>query len=217
MSAFEDKLNEYLGVATDKSDIRAIVRPCYYYDFDGAPVRMWRGRGKLHTIDGEASEHTWLGTIDGDGNDMHRVPRLSDGRDGTAPTYEFGFGYLSEEHYQAAKANRDMVRDRPLTIYLALFEAGEGLRPQTPIEFYKELTMISARFDESLRLEGTSLIRRYSLTIIAKDGNAGRSNVPGRTYADTMQREYARSLGVELDRGAEFLASLANRTYKQPN
>lgn len=210
MSLFEEKLDEYIGEPEDNTEIRAMVRRCWFFDFVDAPVRMWQGKGKLFTSDG----NEWLGTVDVNGVDMLRTPRLSDGRDGTAPTYEFGFGYVDQATYEALKADQSRAAGRSLTCWLALFEAGEGLRPQTPIEFFKELTMLSTKFEEKIFLEGTSLVRRYYLTIIAKDGNSGRSSIPGRTYADTMQKAYARSLGVDLDRGAEFLAGLANRTYK---
>jgi hypothetical protein len=212
MSLFEDRLNDYLGGVDDATDIRAVVRRCWFYDFDGIPTRIWQGKGKLYTSDG----NEWLGTIDANGNDVHQTPRLSDGRDGTAPTYEFRFGYIDRDTYEALKSDQALVAGRPLVCYLALFRNGEGLRPETPIDFFKELTMQSTKFEERLVLEGTSMVRRYLVTVIAKDGNSGRSSIPGRSYADTHQKRYARELGVELDRGAEFLAGLANRTYKVP-
>lgn len=212
MSLFDDRLNEYLGDATDVTDIRAVVRKAYFYDFYGFPTRMWNGKGKLYTSDG----NVWLGTIDNDGNNVHQAPRLSDDRDGTAPTYEFKFGYVDEATYDGLKADQALVAGRPLTIYRVLFQNGDGLRPKTPIRFAKQVTMESTKFEEVLVGEGTSLVRRYSASVIAKGGNAGRSNVPGRSYADTQQKRYAASLGVALDRGAEFLPGLANRTYKRP-
>ena len=68
---------------------------------------------------------------------------------------------------------------------------------------------------ESISREDRTFVKRYKITVIAKDDNFGRSDSPRRTYADTMQKEYAKGLGVALDRGAEFLAGLAYRTYKQ--
>lgn len=219
MSTFDDRLEEYLSDQDDPTDIRAIVRRCYHYDladvvdeFGGTGIRIWQGQGRLKTSDG----NTWLGTQTKKG-DYHVVPRLADGRDGSAPEYKFGFGYVDRDTYQALKTDRTKVFGRPLTIYLALFREGDGLRPDTPIEFFKELTMQSTFFEESVNREGTSLVKKYKLTIVTKDGNAGRSNVPGRSMADTMQKEYARQLGVPLDRGCEFLAGLANRTYKAPD
>jgi len=210
MSLFDDRLEEYLGDADSQSDIRAIVRRCWFYDIQGIPIRMWQGQGRLFTSDG----NIWLGTVDAAGNDVHKTPRISDGRDGTALTYEFSLGYLDQETYEGIKADQNRIAERPLTCYLALFRLGGGLRPDTPIEFFKEFTMMSARFDETLDLVDTSLVRRYKVTVIAKDGNSGRSSTPSRTYTDTMQKEYARQLGVENDRGCEFIAGLANRTYK---
>ena len=60
------------------------------------------------------------------------------------------------------------------------------------------------------------LFRSYSLSITAKDNNHGRSETPDRTYADTMQKRRAAQLGVSIDRGSEYLALLANRTYQVP-
>jgi hypothetical protein len=73
---------------------------------------------------------------------------------------------------------------------------------------------MSPEFDEKLELDGFSIVRRYVVSVLAKDGNFGRSEIPGRTYTDTMQKDYAKSLGVDVDRGCEFVAGLANRTYK---
>ena len=215
LSAFYQKLDEWIGTGTDKQDIRAVVRRCWFFDFDGYPIRVWQGQGRLHTEDG----NSWLGTFDGKGNTLLRTPRISDGRDGTAPTYEFTLsiidtpGLPAQEAYDALKSEQSRVRDRTITGYYALFENGEGLRPNTPLEFFKELTMLSSRFEEKLELDGTSLVRRYSVTIIAKDGNSGRSNIPGGTYSDTVQKWRAAQLGVVNDRGCEFVAGLADRTY----
>jgi hypothetical protein len=213
MSEFDDTLDEYLGTGTDRGDIRAIVRRCWHYAIDGLDIRMWQGQGKLHTTDG----NTWLGTIGADGKDYHQTPRLADGRDGTSLEYRFSLGYLDEATYNSVKDDQSLVVGRPLTCYLALFQPNEGLRPQTPIDFFKQVTMYSMEFDESLVLEGMSFVRRFKATVLAKDGNAGRSEVPARTYTDTIQKEYARQLGVELDRGCEFIAGMANRDYKQPD
>ena len=212
MSLFNDRLEEYLGDAEDRGDIRAIVRRCWFYDIPGIPIRMWRGQGKLHTSDG----NVWLGTIDANGKDYHKTPRIADGRDGTSLSYQFTLGYVDKATYEGVKVDQDLISGASLICYNALFRIGDGLRPDTPIEFSKELTLFSPQFDEKLELSGTSIVRRYSISVRAKDGNFGRSEIPGRTYTDTMQKDYARSLGVENDRGCEFVARLANRTYIVP-
>lgn len=221
MSAFYDKLDEYIGVNGDSGDIRAVVRRCWFYDFAGYPVYVWQGQGRLITSDGQK----WLGTIDSEKVDHHKVPALSDGRDGSSATYPFTLnindypGQTAGQIYEALKADQWRVSGRTLTCYLALFQVEEkdGLRPNTPITFFKELTMIAPTFDEKVELgPGNTIIRRYSVTVKCKDGNFGRSNVPNGTYADTIQKERARQLGVTLDRGCEFLGKLANRTYQLP-
>jgi len=217
VSLFFDRLETYLGGADDKGDIRAIVRRCWHYDipsvtddFGQAGLRMWDGQGRLHTSDG----HVWMGSVDGSGRNIHVAPRLADGRDGTSLKYRFSVGHLDKATYEALKEDQDIISGAALTCWLALFRPGDGLRPDTPVQFSKELTLMSPEFDEKLELDGFSLVRRYVVSVLAKDGNFGRSEIPGRTYTDTGQKDYARSLGVEMDRGCEFVAGLANRTYK---
>lgn len=217
MSDFWTVLDEYLGDGFDTTDIRAVVRRCWFYDFDGYPLYVWQGQGRLFTNDG----NRWLGTVDGAGNDLHITPRISDGRDGSSATYNFGLkipdmpGQPARETYNAIRNEQYRVTRRKLICYLALFQPGEGLRPETPIIQYKELTMLAPKFSEKIEPSSSGTLRKnYSISIAAKDGNFGRSEVPNGTYADNIQKERARQLGVPLDRGCEFLALLANRTYQ---
>ncbi len=219
MSEFYDTLDEIIGVSSDISDIRVTVRRCWFYDFDGYPIRIWQGQGKLITSDGQE----WLGSVDGNGVDYHKTPAISDGRDGSSASYNFSLtindypGQTAGEVYEAIKAEQWRVSGREMICYLALFQEGEGLRPSVPISFFKDLTMVSSKFSEKIEVvEGGVMMRRYSATVVAKDGNFGRSNVPGGSYADTIQKARAKELGVALDRGSEFLARLVNRTYQLP-
>lgn len=214
MSEFTDRLDAAYGGGQDISDIRVVVRRCWLFDFLGYPVRAWQGQGKLF-----AGGEEWLGYMTYDGQPIITTPRIADGRDGTAPTYEFGMtlvdmpGMPALEAYEALKSDQTRVVGRSVICYLALIEVGEGLRPNTPLEFFKELTMQSTRFEEKLEWDGTSMVKRYTVTLLTKDGNVGRSAVPGGTYTDTVQKERARQLGAGLDRGCEFVAALADRTY----
>jgi len=219
MSAFYDQINEVLGNAEDVTDIVATVRKCWLYDFKDEPVRLWDGQGNFIDIDG----NEWLGTVDANGGNLHKTPSLQDGRDGTSASYTFTLnipsipGEDTLELYNALKADQSKVFGRALTCYLVLFQEGEGLRPGTPISFYKEMTMFSPKFSETIeRSSSGSIIKTYSASITAKDNNHGRSETPDRTYADTMQKRRAQQLGVSIDRGAEYLALLANRTYQVP-
>jgi hypothetical protein len=77
--------------------------------------------------------------------------------------------------------------------------------------------MFSPKFSETIdRAPSGAVVKTYTMAITAKDNNHGRSETPDRTYADTMQKRRAAQLGVPTDRGAEFLALLANRTYQVP-
>lgn len=220
MSEFDDLLEEYLGDEDVMTDIRVVVRRLWFYDFDGYPTRMWSGKGRLFTPGDPPVE--WLGTINEANQDIHVTPRLQDGRDGSSASYTFRMtipdlpGEPSGELYEALKADRSLVAGRELTCYLAIFKDGEGLRPTTPIKFFKRLIMQSPTFAEGFTAgPGGVLVRSYSVSVVAKDSNSGRSRIPNRTYTDTVQREYARQMGVidRADRGLEYVAQLANKTF----
>jgi len=219
MSDFYDVVDEYLGDDDALSDIRVVVRKCWFYDFTDYPVRLWDGQGKLFTTDGEE----WLGSIGPDGINLHKTPALQDGRDGTSATYSMTLnlydipGTSARELYEELKTDQWRVSGRTLKVMLVVFKEGEALRPETPITFFKELTMLPPKFSETQdRDDAGRFVKRYSVTVPCKDGNIGRSNVPNGTYADTIQKQRARELGVTLDRGCEFLALLANRTFQIP-
>lgn len=219
MSAFYDLIDEYLGDSDSLSDIVVVVRRLWFYDFVGEPLRVWQGKGKLYTSD----NNEWLGTIDANDVDHHIAPSIQDGRDGTSASYSFSFTIpdLPDQDpltlYNEIKADQSLVAGRSLTCYLAVFKEGEALRPSTPISFLKELTMFSPKFSEKMVIDSNGQQQRsYQVSVIAKDANYGRSEIPNGTYADTIQKQRAAKLGVALDRGSEFLAGLANRTYVIP-
>jgi len=219
VSEFYDLLDEYLGDDDAISDIRVVVRRLWFYDIVDNPTRLWQGKGRLFTTDG----NEWLGTIDANNTDHHQAPALQDGRDGTSASYELSIsipdlpGAPARTLYEELKAEQSLISRRNVTCYLALFKEGEALRPTTPIVFYKQLIMMAPKFSETLEPDTHGqLMRKYSVTVTAKDANFGRSNTPNGTYADTIQKQRAKELGVSLDRGAEFLAGLANRTYQIP-
>ncbi len=219
MSAFYDQIDDILGAADDVTDIVATVRKCWLYDFAGDPVRLWDGQGPF--TDSQGNE--WLGTINPSGGNIHKSPSLQDGRDGSSASYNFSLsipaipGEDTLALYEALKADQSKVFGRKLTCYLAIFLEGEGLRPGTPLSFYKEMVMFSPKFSEGIERSAAGIVTKtYTVSITAKDNNHGRSETPDRTYADTMQKRRAAQLGVAVDRGAEFLALLANRTYQIP-
>ena len=220
MADFDTILDEYLGDADDITDIRAIVRRAWFYDFDGFPIRMWQGQGRLFTADG----NEWMGSIDAAGTDHHVTPAIQDGRDGSSANYTMSMtipeipGESNAALYESLKADQWRVNGREVTVFLALFQQGEGLRPNTPLRFFKRLTMQSPKFSESLSSDGEGkLVRSYKVSVTARDSNFGRSNTPNRVYSDAAQKERARQLGVAtIDRGCEYLGTLANRTYTVP-
>lgn len=223
MSEFYDYLDEILGSADALTDIRATVRRCWFYDFLGYPFYVWQGKGRLHTVDANGVENIWLGSIDANDNDHHKTPRIQDGRDGSSATLEMSLDLIDVpnqpvgELYEALRSEQSRVSGRKVICYLALFKEGEGLRPSIPIIYFKEFIMISPKFSEKIEGDPTQrLTKSYRTSVICKDGNYGRSNVPGGTYADTIQKQRALELGVSVDKGSEYLALLANRTYQLP-
>ena len=219
MSAFYDQIDAIIGDADSVADIRATVRKCWLYDFRDDPVRLWDGHGVFIDADG----HEWIGTLDANGGNVHSTPGLQDGRDGTSASYTFQITLPNAEDvdvlalYNGLKAEQAKVSGRTLTCYLALFREGEGLRPGSPLSFYKQLIMQAPTFSEAIaRDDAGRIIKQYRCSVVARDSNSGRSMVPGRTYADTMQKRRALELGVAVDRGVEYLALLANRTYQIP-
>jgi hypothetical protein len=219
MSAFYDLIDEYLGDDDALSDIRIMVRRLWFYDFNGYPLRLWQGKGRLFTEDG----NVWLGTIDANDRDLHQTPAIQDGRDGSSATYTLGMtlfdlpGQPAGALYEAIKAQQWRVTKRNVTCYMVVVKEGEALRPMTPIAYFQQLVMLSSKFSEVLEADNDGkIITKYKINVTAKDNNFGRSNVPGGTYADTIQKQRAKELGVTDDRGCEFLALLANRTYQIP-
>lgn len=221
MSSFYDRIDEIMGASGDTTDIVATARKCWHYDFKDDPIRLWDGQGNF--IDTNGNE--WFGTMTADGSNIHKTPSLQDGRDGTSANYTFSFnmpsvpGHEDEINalYEGLKADQIQVKGRMLTCYIVIFVEGEGLRPGTPVSFYKEMEMQSPKFVENIQRDSSGRITKsYTATIMAKDANNGRSETPDRSYADTMQKRRALQLGVSVDKGAEYLALLANRTYQVP-
>lgn len=218
MSDFWSLLDEYVGDADALDDINVVVRRCWFYDFVGHPVHIWQGQGTLITTDG-VEETEWLGTVDSAGVDKHNTPPIQDGRDGTSASYTLSMDIPSVEIYNELKADQSLAAGRSVTCYLAIFrtDIDEALRPSTPIIFFRELKMQPPKFSERLeRDSGGKLINKYRVSVVAKDNNSGRSNIPNGTYTDTIQKERARQNGVALDRGCEYVASLAYRTMQVP-
>lgn len=213
MTDFYTVLDEYLGDDDAISDVRTVVRRCWFYDFDGYPTYLWQGKGTLFTEDGVE----WLGTIDNNDTDRHIAPAIQDGRDCSSPTYNFSMNIPTSEIYDDLKADQWRAQGRSIECYLAIFKENEALRPETPIVFFKQLEMVSTRFAEKIQADGSGkLVKTYTVTVTAKDGNSGRSSVPNGTYTDTIQKFRASQNGVALDRGCEYVATLANRTLQVP-
>ena len=207
--SFETELLDQIGGASDAWDIRAMVRRCWLFDFDGAPVRLWHGQGVL-----TAGGYDWLGTIDPAGNDRMSAPAVKDGRDGASPQYRFTVPFIDRATFDGLRADQDNVRGRDLTCWHVIIGTHEGLRPGTALRFAYRLTMQRAEFSDGWQGGPANGVRNLSMSILARAGEVGRSKAPNGTWSDTVQRERARVLGVSEDDGCVFVASNANRTYR---
>jgi len=207
--AFADALLALTGTATDSFDIVATVRRCFKYDFASGAVYIWDGQGILTTEDGQE----WIGTIDADGVNHHNTPAVRDPRDGTSPRYEFSIPYLDAATYAAMKADQSVAAGRDIICYHALFNAKEGLLPQTPIRFAWKMTIRGVTFSEAVEENSGQFIASYNVTALARSLEYGRSRTPAGTFTDTAQNERARVLGVASDSGCSFMARNANRTF----
>lgn len=224
--SFESVLLSYLGGADDAWDIRVAVRRCFFFDFEGAPARLWDGVGRLTTTTAVGDPLTlasgdvipatdWLGTRDGKGRNALSAPEIADDRDGKAPVHKFQLRSVGKEIFDALKADQDKVRGRKLTIYDVIVPQGEGLLPQTEIRFNTRLTMQGADFSESLQAgDGGEHVRVYSASVSCRSGEAGRSRTPRGTYTDTCQRDRAALLGISDDTGCVFVAKNSQRTFR---
>jgi hypothetical protein len=155
---FDELLERYMGEADDATDIRTVVRRLWFYDFLDCPVRVWQGKGILHTTDG----NKWFGTIDANDVDHHSTPKMNDGRDGSSQNFETGLPNIIDTLNATARETYYKLRDEQyritgctLTCYIAIFNEDEGLRPKTPISFFREFEMINTKFEEDLKPDKT--------------------------------------------------------------
>ncbi|WP_372993888.1 hypothetical protein [Sulfitobacter sp.] len=206
--SFEAELLNATGGADDTFDIRASTRRCFHYAFKDQDVRLWDGIGVLI-----ADGHEWIGTVDVNGNNMHKAPTVKDTRDGTSPRYTFSIPYVDRETMEAMRADDDKVKGRSLTCYHVIVKHDEGMRPGTALRFSYRLTMQSANFSDAVEGGPDNLKRVYSPSILARSGEVGRSRTPSGTYTDTSQRERARLAGFASDSFCSFVAANSNRTY----
>lgn len=205
--SFETELLAALGTADDAWDIRAVVRRCWFFDFDGFPLRVWHGTGVLH-----AGGQDWLGTIDADGVNRLTVPAVQDARDGASPRYSFGVPHIDAATWSALKDDQDLARNRPVTCYHVICLPGEGMRPGTALRFSYRLKMRGVEFSDVIEGEPGAEAKVYTAGVICRSLETGRSRVPAGTLTDTAQRERARIAGVASDSFCAFVARNARRT-----
>ena len=205
---FEAELLDALGTAEDSFDIKAMVRRCFFYDFEGYPIRVWDGQGVL-----TAGGYDWLGTIDANGTNHHTAPAVADARDGTSPRYEFTIPYLDKTTFDALKADQDLAKGRDLTVYHVLFKVGDGLVPTTALRFGYKLIMRGTKFSEAVQGDTANPTVIRSASVLARSLEYGRARLPNGIYNSTSQKERARVLGVTADSGCDFVAANSRRTY----
>lgn len=235
MTDFATALNAAVNLSGGVTDINAVVRRCFLFDFDGMPMRLWDGVGRLITVSSHGDAATaegpggetvsvaaneWLGfrvpMDEGETLSLLTVPPLKSPRDGRNPDYTFTFNGLDRATADALVNETWRVSGRALTVFSVLLVDGEGLRPQAGLRWRLQLTMASCTFRHSVEWAGDGLRRTYPVDLLARNDNAGRAHAPGNTMNDTGQRRHAASLGVTEDAGGEYVPALAKRTFRFP-
>lgn len=210
MSGFYDALDAALD-ATAKSDRQLICRPCVEAQFLSSTVRIWGGIGSMITPDG----NRWAGwnATDGSGKTVSyfKPPRLMDIRDGSAPLYEFTLGYVDAETYGKVRDLDEEVKGRKL-ICSSVFLPDDSTRAKTPPGDSWRLTMIGSRFQEKRSRDQDGGHRMlYSMSVIAKNINGGRSRTQFGIMNDAGQKARSQELfGIEGDAYAQFCVKYIN-------
>jgi hypothetical protein len=205
MSAFYEALEAEIE-ATRRSDRQIRVVDAIYMDIEGAePWRMAGVEGTLITPDGER----WSGWVV-NGEAKMTPPKITDIRDGSSPLYEFTVGYIDEETYLRLRDDKDKVKGRLLIVY-SIYLSDNSLRATVPPGDAWRLRMKSTRFVEKIEKDGEGgYVRRYVVSVIAKNINEGRSRAYFGTMSDTGQRARSEQLfGIEGDAYGQFIPKYA--------
>ncbi|TPW31172.1 hypothetical protein [Pararhizobium mangrovi] len=210
MPGFYDAIDGLLD-ETAKSDRQLVCRPTVEAHFLSSTVRIWGGIGPMITPDGERW-HGWNAINDGgDVVSFFQPPKLTDIRDGSSPLYEFTLGYVDEETYHKTRDLEEEVKGRLLVCSSVYLEEGKT-RAATPPGDSWRLRMKQSRFSEKITKDEDGGHRRlYSMSVIAKNINEGRSMTQFGIMNDAGQR--ARSLemfGVADDAYAQFVVAYIN-------
>ena len=204
--SFRDTLEAAIGTS---GDIHATVRRCFFFDFDGFPIRLWHGQGKLITNDGQE----WMGFLNSEGVSVLGIPNLSSVRDGSSPEYRFTLPFITEEHHTALKADQGLIKNRDLKIYRTIIKDKEGLRPSTDLKFVMGLKMKGAEFSETVEINNGSILKIFSASLLCKNSEEGRSKMSNSIYSDQSQRNFAAERGIPSDSGCAFITKNSRRTY----
>ncbi|MCR5859728.1 hypothetical protein [Mesorhizobium sp. J428] len=189
-----------------------MCRRAWRFDIDGYALQLWEGNGKAYTGSGE-SELVWAGTMKGQQNFL-AAPRLTDGRSGQSPAYEFRLGYVDHATYAAVKAEQSRAIGRQLICYRLYFRPNEGSRSFSTPLVIGSLTMTGVGFSEQRRREGAGYVVDYSVSVMARDGNAGLTDTAFAYVTDTDQNARSALKGVVPDRYARFTPRMQNREIK---
>ena len=161
--------------------------------FDAAERRLWMGEGDI-----EVESQIWqgmgvlgsIGPINGVSND-------------SASSLTLQLSALDAEISRMAYAEADLVKNRPVVVYIAFFQPGTG----APLDGLAPL--YSGRMD-NLKSLRTAVMRRIS--VICEGWFTNRSQSANGMYSDRDQQ--ARHPG---DKSMEFMPSFINRQVKWPS
>ncbi|WP_420578779.1 hypothetical protein [Oceaniradius stylonematis] len=209
MSAFFDQLEAYLD-ATRASDRRLNVAVTIEIGFLSQTVRLWGGRGRMITPDGNA----WTGFVGGaDGQQVFiEVPETEDPRSGNAPLYEMRLGYLDTESYSRLRDDEEEIDGRLIRIGYVYMPDETGTRALTDPGGVERFRMVGgASFSERrTKMPDGSHRLQYSVACRFKNFNGGRSRLSFGTFTGTSQKFRSDVLfGVLNDRYADFVPKYA--------
>lgn len=210
MSAFYNALEAELD-ATTASDRQIICRPCIFADFASAPVRIWGGVGPLYTPD----DYEWAGWMRINENDEAEsfiaLPKLTDVSDGSSRLYEFILGYIDADSYSRIRDLDEEVRDRLLVVSSVHLPDG-STRAVTPPGDSWRLRMKQSKFREKwVRDPDGGHRQMYSVSVLAKNVNEGRSRTEFGVMNDAGQQQRSEALfGISDDFYAQFVVKYIN-------
>lgn len=168
------------------------VATLVFFDFASAPLRVWSGFGAL-----QAGGYTWSGL-----GELGSISDVEIPLNGSAPTVTFTLAGVAPELVGPALASRDEVFDRLVQVFFQHFD-----ETWAPVD--APLCVYSGRMD-LMRVKAPDA--RTRVVEVTAEWEFTTRATPAFGYLSDADQK-ARAPG---DRGAEFVASMADKTVVFP-